>query len=118
MGTRDTSSGQVFLPPRPINPENLSTAMEWMEFSGKGVLQAYTIVYIAPTFMVNAGYSRSKPYCVGIIKTEEGPMISAFIQGVDVIHPETINIGTPMKVVFVGHSELENKQVVLAFQPE
>ena len=117
MGSRDRNSGAIFLPPRPLNPENFSVDMEWHEFVGKGKLQAFTIVYIATTAMIEAGYDRKNPYCVGIIKTEEGPMVSAFIMGVDVFHPETIHIGMPMKVAFVDRGEGELKKSFLAFQP-
>ena len=84
MGSRDTQSGALFLPPRPINPETFSSAMEWVEFNGKASLQAFTIVYIAPTAMIEAGYDRKNPYCVGIVRLEEGPLMSALILGVDV----------------------------------
>lgn len=117
LGSRDKKSGVVFLPPRPLNPQNYSVDMEWLEFSGKGTLAAYTIVYIAPTAMLEAGFDRKNPYCVGIVKTEEGPMVSAFIQDVDVLHPETIKVGTPVKALFIDRGEGEAKQTFLAFQP-
>jgi uncharacterized OB-fold protein len=117
MGSRDKSSGETFLPPRPVNPETHSFDMEWYEFIGKGKLQAFTVVFIAPTAMLQAGYDRKNPYCVGIVKTEEGPMISAFISGVDVNHPETIKIGMPVQVAFIDRGEGELKRSFLAFQP-
>ena len=117
MGTRDKKSGAVFLPPRPLNPENFSIDMEWLEFKGKGKLQAFTIVYIAPTAMLEAGYDRKNPYCVGIVKTEEGPMVSALILGVNVGHPETIKVGMPMQATFVDRGEGELKKSFLAFEP-
>jgi len=117
MGSRDTRTGDVFLPPRPMNPANASVEMEWLEFSGKGVLQAYTSIYTGTSAMIAAGHDRKNPYCVGIVKTEEGPMISALILGVDACHPETIKIGTPLKVKFVDRGEGEGKKTFLAFEP-
>lgn len=117
FGSRDKKSGAVFLPPRPLNPQNFSADMEWLEFSGKGTLVAYSIIYIAPTAMVEAGFDRKNPYCVGIVKTEEGPMVSAFIKDVDVLHPENIKVGTPVKVLFIDRGEGEARQSFLAFQP-
>ncbi|MBI9050528.1 MAG: Zn-ribbon domain-containing OB-fold protein [Anaerolineaceae bacterium] len=117
MGSRDKASGAAFLPPRPLNPENFSTDMEWVEFSGKGKLSGFTIVYIAPTAMIEAGYDRKNPYCVGIVETDEGPMVSSFIMDVDVLHPETIQIGMPVKAAFIDRGTEENKQAFLAFQP-
>jgi uncharacterized protein len=117
MGSRDTQTGTVFLPPRPINPENFSTEMEWVELGGAGTLEAFTVVYIAPTAMIEAGYDRKNPYCVGIVRLAEGPMISAQILGVDVRKPESIQIGTPLKATFIDRGEGEARKSFLAFEP-
>lgn len=117
MGSRDKNSGKAFLPPRPLNPENFSTEMEWLEFSGNGKLRGFTIVYIAPTAMIEAGYDRKNPYCVGLVETDEGPMVSGFIMDVDVLKPESIEIGMPVKATFVDRGNEESKQAFLAFQP-
>jgi uncharacterized protein len=117
MGSKDIHSGEVFLPPRPLNPKTYSTEMEWVEFGGEGELQAYTIVYIGPTAMIEAGYNRKNPYCVGIVKTREGPLISAVIVGVDPFKPETIEIGAPLKMKFIDLGEGEGAKTLLAFEP-
>ena len=117
MGSRDTKSGKMFLPPRPLNPENYSADMEWVEFKGKGKLQAYTIVYIATTAMIEAGFDRKNPYCVGIVKLDEGPSISGLVLGVDVFDPQSIKIGTPVKITFVDRGEEDMKKSFLAFEP-
>lgn len=117
MGSRDKNTGQVFLPPRPVNPANYSTDMEWYEFGGRGVLEAYTIIYTAPSAMLEAGYDRMHPYCVGVVKTAEGPMISALIMGVDTCTPESIRIGMPLKVKFANHLVGETQKTFLAFEP-
>jgi len=117
MGTRDKKDGTMYCPPRPIGPENHSTDMEWVEFKGTGKLEGYTIVYIGSTAMIAAGYDRKNPYCVGIVKLDEGPMISGLILGVDVFHPETIKVGTPFKAAFVDRGEGESKKSFLAFEP-
>ncbi len=117
MASKDIKSNAIFLPPRPLNPANYSTEMEWYELSGKAVLEGYTIVYIAPTAMLEAGFSRKNPYCVGVVRTEEGPMISALILGVDPFQPESIQIGTPLKVKFVDRGEGDSRKTFLAFEP-
>jgi uncharacterized protein len=117
MGSKDVHTGEVFLPPRPLNPHNFSTDMEWVEFAGEGMLQAYTIVYIGTSAMIEAGYNRKNPYCVGIVKTKEGPMISTLIVGVDPFEPEAIEIGAPLKVKFIDHGEGEGIKTLLAFEP-
>jgi hypothetical protein len=115
MGARSRSTGQVFVPPRPINPDNYEADMEWVELSGAGKLAAYTAVHIGPTMMIEAGYDRKKPYCTGVVELAEGPMISAQILGVDPAHPETIQIGAPLTVAFIERGEGEEARTYLAF---
>lgn len=117
MGTRDVKTLEVFLPPRPVNPVTYSTDMEWVELKGDGILMAYTIVYIAPTAMIQAGFDRKNPYCAGIVRMSEGPMISAQILGVDVTHPESIKIGMSLKAAYITRGEGEAQRVFLAFEP-
>ena len=117
MGSRDESSGEMFLPPRPLNPVDYSTDMEWVEFSGKGELQAFTSIHINSTAMNEAGFNRSNPCLVGIIKTAEGPMISALVVGLNGTNPQNLKIGTPLKVTFIDHGDGENRKTLLAFEP-
>jgi uncharacterized OB-fold protein len=77
MGSRDIKTGDVYLPPRSINPANFSTEMEWFEFSGKGTLMAFTNILSGSTAMIAAGYDRKNPYTTGIVKTAEGIIINA-----------------------------------------
>jgi uncharacterized OB-fold protein len=117
MGTRNRKSGAMFCPPRPIDPETHSINMEWAEFKGTGKLEGFTVIYIASSAMLAAGYDRKNPYCVGVVRLDEGPMISGLIRGVDVFHPETIKIGMPLKAAFIDRGETETKDVTLAFEP-
>lgn len=117
MGSRDTKTGEIFLPPRPINPTNYSVEMEWVELSGRGVLQAFTNVYINSSRMLEAGFSRTNPCVVGIVKTEEGPLISALIVGLDGSNPQAVKIGVPLKVKYIDQGDGENQKTLLAFEP-
>jgi uncharacterized OB-fold protein len=54
---------------------------------------------------------------VGIVKTAEGPMISAQILGVNSCDPSSIKIGTKLKVVFIDRGEGETKKTFLGFEP-
>jgi uncharacterized OB-fold protein len=83
MGTRCRADGRVFLPPRALCSESHDD-MEWVELSGQGKLAGFTIIYVAPSAMLAAGYDRKNPYCVGVVRLAEGPAISAQILGVDV----------------------------------
>ena len=118
MAVRCQDCQSVFLPPRPLCTSCFKDEMEWIELKGKGTLAAFTVVHIAPTAMLNAGYGRENPYCSGIVRLEEGPMISAQILNVDVDKPERIQIGIPLEAVFIEREEGENTTAYLAFQPE
>ena len=108
--------GKISLPPRAICPECHSEKTEWVETSGKGKLSGFTAVVIAPTFMIEQGYGRDKPYVCGIVELEEGVKISARITGVDAAKPEEIKIGTPVLVEFLTGGENDQAKACLAFR--
>jgi len=118
MGSRCRACGRLYLPPRPLCPECQSEEMEWVELSGRGRLLAFTTVHVAPTAMIAAGYGRENPYCVGLVRLEEGPTIGAQILGVDPKRPEGIKIGTPLKASFLERGEGKFRRTYLAFQTE
>jgi uncharacterized OB-fold protein len=117
IGSRCKACGKQFFPGRPMCPDCGSSDMETREYSGKGKLIAYSVISIATSAMIQAGYDRKNPYCSGIVQLSEGPSICAQIVGVDVAHPEAINIGTSMKAVFLDRGEGEAKKTFLGFQP-
>lgn len=117
MGSRCVNDGAVYLPPRALCPQDFSSQMEWVEFSGRGKLAAFSVIYIGTSRMIEEGYDRKNPYCSAIIELEEGPRISAQLLAVDVLHPETIQIGMPVQAVYVDRGAEEQKYTFLAFQP-
>lgn len=116
IGSRCTACGKTYLPPRTLCTNCQKNAMETFEFSGKGKLAAYTVIYFGPTAMKEAGYDNKNPYCAGIVDLEEGPRISAQILGVDIAHPERIQIGTPLTVEYIERGEGEAKKIFLGFK--
>jgi uncharacterized OB-fold protein len=104
MGTKCESCGKLYLPPRPICAACFSTEMQWVEMSIKGKIVAFTIVYIASTAMIEAGYGRENPHCSGLVKLDNGQTISAQILGVPVKEPDAIKIGTPVELTFVDRN--------------
>ena len=116
MASRCTSCGTLNLPPRALCPNCHSEDMQWVATSGKGKLAGFTVVYIAPTFMIDQGYGREKPYVSGVVELEEGVKISARIIGVDAVHPESIQVGTPLVVDFIPVGEGEATKTYLAFK--
>ncbi len=116
MGSQCGSCQALYLPPRPLCPNCYAEAMSWVELSGQAELRAFTVVSIATTAMIEAGYGRDNPYCAGIVQLDEGPSISAQILGVDPKKPETIQIGTPLRVAYIDRGEGEEKKSFLAFE--
>lgn len=117
MGSRCTHCGAVYAPPRPLCPACPEEELEWVELSGQGTLASYSIIDIAPTMMLEAGYGRDNPYCSGVVELEEGPRISAQILGLDLQAPEKIEIGGALQVTFVERGPDEAKKTYLAFEP-
>lgn len=117
VGSRCKACGSLYFPARPMCPECHGTDMEAAELSGRGKLAAYTVIYIAPTAMIQAGYDRKNPYCAAVIALDEGPSICAQLVGVDVAHPEAIKIGTPVTATFLTRGEGEAAKTFLGFQP-
>ena len=101
MGTRCLDCGVISCPPRPICIHCRSGKAEWIELSGKGKIAAFSVIPYGPMPFVKEGYGRDNPHCSGIVELEEGPKIAAQIIGVDVKNPDSIKIGTPVKVDFV-----------------
>jgi uncharacterized OB-fold protein len=116
MASRCVNCGTLNLPPRAICPKCHSENLEWTETSGKGKLAGFTVVSIAPTFMIEQGYGRDKPYASGIVELEGGVKISARITGVDATKPEEIKVGTPLTVDFITVGEGEEAKTFLAFK--
>lgn len=115
MGSRCSACAALYLPPRPLCSNCFGETMEWIELAGQARLRAFTVVHIAPSAMVEAGYGRDNPYCSGIVELDEGPSISAQIMGVDATQPEQITIGAPLSAVFIERGEGEDVRSFLAF---
>lgn len=114
IGTKCKECGSVQYPARAICENCMSEYLEETPISGKGELAAFSVIYIPPSAMVDAGYGRENPNIAGIVELSEGPMISAQILGLDSLKPEDIKIGTPLKSVFVERGG----QSFLAFEAE
>ena len=116
MASRCKDCGELTLPPRAICPKCHSHNMAWTETSGKGKLAGFTVISIAPTFMIEQGYGRDNPYVSGIVELDEGVKISARVSGLDTSKPEEIKVGTPLTVDFVTFGEGDNAKTYLAFK--
>ncbi|MEJ2719305.1 MAG: Zn-ribbon domain-containing OB-fold protein [Deltaproteobacteria bacterium] len=117
MGSRCTSCGKLFVPPRPICIDCSGTDMEWVEVKGEGKLSAFTCIAVGPPAMKEEGYTRDHPYCTGVVELEEGPRVVARIEDVDGTNPDTIKVGMPLTVKFLHRGEGDRAKTVLAFSP-
>ena len=77
MGSKCKKCGALFTPPRSICTECFSAEadMEWIEMKGQGKLLAFTCIHVGPQFMVDEGYDRNNPYCVGVVALDEGTKV-------------------------------------------
>ncbi len=117
IGSRCLVCGKISIPQRQICPNCHSDQAERVQASGQGTLAAFTVIYVPPTSMADAGYNAKNPYCVGIVSLEEGPRISAQIVGLDLSDPAAIKIGMPLRQTFVTRGEGETAKKFLAFEP-
>ena len=117
MAVKCRNCEAVFLPPRPLCTECHSDQLDWIEAAQEGELAAFTIIHIAPTAMLDAGYGRDNPYCAGIVKLSDGQLISAQIVDADVENPENIQIGTKLSLNLIERGEGDEVKTYLAFRP-
>jgi len=92
MAARCRKCGNVFLPPRPVCTECLSTDLKWVELDKRGRLLTYTIIHVAPK-----QFQSMTPYTVGIIKLKEGLKLPGMIRGVE---QEGLEVGMELEVDF------------------
>lgn len=117
MASRCGKCDILYLPPRPVCPECHGTDMGWKELSGKGKVIGFTAITIVPTGMAAKGFGRDKPYLSAVVQTEEGPGITAMLDGVDAADPGAVSIGMPVEASFKEEGEGEEARKSLVFHP-
>jgi uncharacterized protein len=117
LGSKCQECGELTIPARQICPNCHSNQMEVYAYSGKGKLVAFTVIFVPPIMMAEAGYDSKNPYCSGIVELKEGPRISAQILDVDMKQPENIRIGTPMMMTIISRGTEDQQKTYLAFKP-
>ena len=116
MGAACTCEAAAQWPPRPYCPQCDAPAVEWANLGTTGKLMGFSVIYVGTTAMINAGFDRNTPYCVGVVKLDSGPSVSAFIHGVDTQRPETIQVGASLVADFAELGPEGAKKTVLAFR--
>ena len=107
----------LHLPPRPVCPQCHGADMGLQELSGRGKVVGYTSITIVPTEMAARGYGRDKPYWSAVVQTEEGPGITAMLEGVDASDPRAVSVGMAVVAGFNQEGEGEEARVSLVFRP-
>lgn len=90
-GTRCASCERSFFPPRNLCPDCRSTDLETYRFSGSGTLYSYSHMNQAPR-----GFANIAPYTVGMVRLEEGPLITAQLTDVEGVE---LHIDMPVEMV-------------------
>ena len=116
IGSYCQHCNKLYFPARPMCPECHGSEMEPAELSGEGKLSAFSIIYIAPTAMIQAGYDRKNPYCAAVVELNEGPRICTQLVGANLADPGSIEIGKPVRATFLERGEGEAKKTFLGFQ--
>ncbi len=104
MGTRCKNCEELLIPPRQICSRCGSQQLEWHEFKGEGILDAFTI-----NRTPSSGFKGRCPYAVGIVKLNEGPSISGLLTFDE---PEKIKVGIRVSFTVVKDGE----KSILAFK--
>jgi uncharacterized OB-fold protein len=76
----------------------MSGNLEWVKATGRGQVLTFTIVRRA----VSEAYAADVPYVVALIQLDEGPKMMSNVVQCD---PETLEVGSPVQVVFEDWSE-------------
>ena len=117
MGSKCNTCETLYVPPRSLCPGCRHSEMEWAETAGEGRLVAFTSISIGTPAMMEEGYDRNNPYSSGAVELAGGARVVARIEGVDSRHPETIEVGMPLRVKFLHQGADDDRRTVLAFSP-
>lgn len=113
MGSKCKQCGTQYCPPRALCIACPSEELEWVAMPTEGALAAYTCITVPTPALAAEGYGRDNPVCVGVVELMDGVRVDARIEEVDTKKPESIGIGTKLKVRF---KHLEGG-TVLAYEP-
>lgn len=108
MGVKCLNCDNLMVPPRVICKECKGKKLEWFEFKSEGKLETFSIIHVGPT-----AHKDKVPYCIGVVRFMEGPMLTGRLIGVEPDKPENIRVGMKVIAEFIH----ESGQTILAFKP-
>jgi len=96
LGSKCKKCGQLMIPLKPVCSRCGSFDVEEFEAGGGGVIQSFTVIYVAPE-----KYKDKVPYVVALVQLDEGETIMGRLIGVDPNKPANIDIGKRVKYEFL-----------------
>lgn len=90
-GSACADCGGRFFPPRRVCPACKKGSLRPQRFSGRGTLYSFTRVSQPPR-----GFASVGPYAVGMVRLEEGPLVTAQLSDTD---GSDLSIGMPVEMV-------------------
>ncbi len=100
MLPRCVDCNRVHWYPRHICPFCHSMNIEWFRASGEGRLYTFAVQHRA-----FGGWAEEVPFVTAYVDLLEGDRMATVLRGVDASRPETIRIGSPVRVEFEKASE-------------
>ena len=100
MLPRCTNCNRVHWYPRIICPHCHSMDIEWIQASGEGRIHTFAVQHRA-----FGGWAEEAPFVTAYIDLNEGDCMLTVLRGVDPNKPETIKIGSQVRVEFEDASE-------------
>ena len=94
MGRKCQACGAVEFPPKPACTTCGHFEMDWIEMSGKGVVEHI----VMPSPMTPSRNDVFKPYALGCVTMEEGPKVNLIVRGIRPEDEEEIIAKLPLPV--------------------
>ena len=95
LGLKCNSCGTITVPPKMVCRQCTSPDMDIVALSGKGKIQTFTTVFVAPE-----GREDECPYMIVLVELDEGPWIMGNLAGTD---PNEATMQLIGKRVKMGH---------------
>ena len=95
LGLKCKECGKINVPPKMVCGQCTSLDMEVVELSGKGNIQTFTTVFVAPE-----GREAEAPYTIVMVELDEGPWIAGNLIDID---PSKVTMELIGKRVKLGH---------------
>jgi hypothetical protein len=95
LGLKCNECGAINVPPKMVCGQCTSTDMEVVALSGRGSIQTFTTVFVAPE-----GREAEIPYTVVMVELDEGPWIAGNLIDID---PSKVTMEVIGRSVQLGH---------------